>query len=128
MTRRWRDGRRGTGLSFSSLPAELGPLLLLKLETDLLDEEVQPKRHDPDREAVDPDLRLIAPVEEQVHAVGRSDEEDQEHPGAERSTERGAPRRIARAVEQVVHAVIARDAPFEPGPAEQDHQNDDWEQ
>src|SRR4051812_5392274 len=124
MTRRWRDGRRGTGLGFSSLPAELDPLLLLKLQTDLLDEEVQAQGHDPDREAVDPDLRLVAPADEQVHAVGGADEEDEEHPGAERSAERRPPRRIARPIEQVVHTAIARDASFEPRPSEQDKQDD----
>src|SRR3954466_8284464 len=101
MTRRRRDGRRGTGLGFSTLPVVFDPILLLQLPTDLPDEEVHDDRDDPDREAVDPDLRLVAPAEEQVDAVGSAGEEDQEDPAAERDAEGGPARRIARAVEQV---------------------------
>ena len=42
-------------------------------------------------------------------------DEDEEHPAQERHAERGAGRRVARAVGEVVDAPVAGEAPLDPG-------------
>src|SRR3954462_655805 len=124
MTRAWRNGRRGTGLVFSGLPVVLDPLRLEQLATDFPSEEEHRDRHRDHEPAVDPDLRLVAPVEEQVEPVGSSREEDEKDPRAERRPEGGPTWRITWAVEHVVRRVIAGDAALEPWPGQQDEEHD----
>src|SRR5439155_678638 len=78
--------------------------------------------------APEPDLRRVRNPERDVDAVGRAGEEDRRDPGDHRGADPGAPRVVARAVEQVVQAVVPCHTPLDRRPREQEAEHEQREE
>jgi len=110
------------------LPLVLDPLAALQLETDAVGDESSHDRADEDEHPVDPDLRDVRQPEEHVRPVGAAGEEDEEDERGDRVADRRSQRHVARPLEQVVIAVVTRQAPVEPGPEVEEAEEGDREQ